>query len=145
MSFGVAACVSFHNQIVSRAVDALPNYACPTIVNNWFTAYAAGLQIRTPTLNLTRPLEEFLSGIDIVSPNVSHHFAFTPFLVGVSRPFKLLPSFWHELGSYGEHVRLYRKPVTWSEGGLVMSLEDHQINLVENLQYNPADSPATDL
>lgn len=145
MSFNVTACVSLHNQIVSRAIDALPENARPTIVNNWFTAYAQDLQIRRPRVNLTGPLEQFLSGIDIVLPNATHHFAFTPFLVGVSEPSELLPSFWHDLGSYGDYVRLYRKPVTWFEGGLVMSLEDYNVNLIDDLQYDPSDYASTDL
>lgn len=145
MTFDVAACVSLHNQIVTRAVIALPEDSRPTIVNNWFTAYAQDLRIRKPNVNLTGPLEQFLSGIDIVLPNSTHHIAFTPFLVGVSEPSELLPSFWHDLGSYGDYVRLYRKPVTWFEGGLVMSLKDHQVNLIDDLQYDPADWATTDL
>jgi hypothetical protein len=148
MTFNVTACVSLHNQIVSRAVEALPADSRPTIVNNWFTAYAHDLRIKSPPwpyVNLTGPLEQFLSGIDVVFPNSTHHFAFTPFLVGISKPSELLPSFWHDLGSYGDFVRLYRKPTEWYEVGLVMSLEDHQVSLIDNLEYDPADKPATDL
>ena len=61
------------------------------IVNNWFTAYVKDLLNINSNVNLTKPLEEFLSGIDIVLLDEDHRIAFTSSLLGVSSPSELLP------------------------------------------------------
>jgi hypothetical protein len=68
MSLDVAACTSLHNTIVARAIAQLPEHLRPDVVRNWFNAYDVDAADPGLSVELTEPLKEFLSGIDIVKP-----------------------------------------------------------------------------
>ncbi len=139
MSFDVAQCISLHNTIVARAVAQLPADLQPTITRNWFTAYNVNASNPGLPVELTEPLKEFLSGIDIVKPR-SHarRIAFTPFLVGVSSPDEMVPYIWEIMPSYGHFIRLYRNNGE-DPGGLVMYLGDHDVAFLETCEDEPAE------
>ncbi|KAF2631061.1 hypothetical protein BU25DRAFT_481532 [Macroventuria anomochaeta] len=116
MSFDVARCISLHNTVVSRAIAQLSEDLQLTIIRNWFTAYNVKASNPGLPVQLTVPLKEFLSGIDIVKPR-SHgrRVAFTPFL---------------------DMVRLYRNNGE-DPGGLVMYLDEHTVSFLETSEDEP--------
>lgn len=70
MTFNVAGCISLHNAIVARAIAQLPDELQLTIIRNWFTTYNVNISNPGLPVELTEPLKEFLSGVDIVKPAV---------------------------------------------------------------------------
>ena len=139
MSFDVVRCNLLHNIIVARAIAQLTEDLQPTVIRNWFAAYNVNASNPGLPIQLTEPLREFLSSIDIVKPR-SHgrRVAFTPFLVGVSSPSEMVPDIWEIFPGYGQSVRLYRDNGE-DPGGLVMYLDEHTVSFLETSEDEPGE------
>ncbi|KAF3047927.1 hypothetical protein E8E11_006305 [Didymella keratinophila] len=120
MSFDVTACTSPHNTIVARAIARLPEHLRPDIVRNWFTTYNVDVADPGLPVELTVPLKEFLSGIDIVKPrNQAQRIAFTRFSVAFPSPARCCTE------------------ITEDPGGLIMYLNEHAVAFVETSEDEP--------
>ncbi|KAJ4374505.1 hypothetical protein N0V86_007374 [Didymella sp. IMI 355093] len=137
MSFDAAECISLHNTIVARAIAQLPAELQPSVVRNWFTAYNVDVLDPGLPIELTEPLKEFLSGIDIVKPRgQARRIAFTPFLVGISSPEDMVPDLWEMFPGYGQFLKLYTNNGE-DPGGLVMYLDEHTVAFLETCEDEP--------
>lgn len=109
----------------------------PDVVRNWFIAYDVHAADPGLLVELTKPLREFLSGIDIVRPRgQAQRIAFTPFLVAVSEPSEMVPDIWEMFPGYGQFLRLCRSNGE-DPGGLVMYLDEHAVAFVETSEDEP--------
>lgn len=145
MSFNVQKCIDLHNTIVARGIAQLPADLHPTVVRNWFTAYDVDPLNPGLEFEMTIPLKEFLSGVDIVKPrDNSRRLAFTPFLVGICSPSEMVPYIWEMSPGYGEFLLLY-KNVGEDPGGLSMYLDDHTVSFIETCEDEPTEALYVDL
>jgi hypothetical protein len=83
-------------------------------------------------------LKAFLLGIDIIIPNGNNHLAFTPVLIDITSPDKMLPKAWEDFDQYEDLLLLY-KGTGYDSGGLVYSKITEQVCLVSNAFDDPYD------
>ncbi|KAJ8112297.1 hypothetical protein OPT61_g5310 [Boeremia exigua] len=139
MSFNVQRCIDLHNTIVAHGIAQLPEELVPTVTRNWFTAYNVDQTNPDLDFEMTEPLAEFLSGIDIVLPRGHvRRLAFTPFLVGICSPAEMVPEIWEMFPGYGQFILLY-KNIGEDPGGLSMFLNTHGVGLLETCEDEPSE------
>jgi hypothetical protein len=139
MGFDVEKCIELHNRIVSHARSHLPPDHQPKIQRNWFIAHSLDPSSPGLDFDLDDELTAFLSGIDIVVPEPHQHLAFSPFLVGIPPPSRLIPDMWLNMQDlYGDCMLLYAC-TGYDPGGLFYSHSMQQVGYLDSPFLEPQD------
>jgi hypothetical protein len=151
MGFDVDKCIELHNRVVAHARSRLLPEHQPKLQRSWFTAHnvdpsSPSVEI-VPDLDieLDDDLKTFLSGIDIVVPEDHQYLAFNPLLIGVPRPYGLIPDMWKNLDDEYENFMLLYSGTGHDPGGLVYSHTTQQVCYMDDLCLEPQDMRWADL
>jgi hypothetical protein len=151
MGFEVVKCIELHHRIVAHARSHLPPEHQPKLQRSWFTAH--NLDPSSPSVEIVPDLETefddvlktFLSGIDIVVPEDHQYLAFNPLLIGIPRPYGLIPDMWKNLGDDYANFTLLYSGTGHDPGGLVYSHTTQQVCYMDDLCIEPQDIMWSDL